>query len=170
MLKGEHSPQPLSVPASWALPPWPRHRGPERQPPLWACVDFLGLVLGCFFSNKTTVRALRCEGRAALTAPPAPPCAPPQDGARRPEVALRQLPLATGRHGRDTAGAEPDAALEPVRGAGGGAAGPRGVAAGEGEVRAGARRGEAGREKRAARQPPTPPSPQQRGSASRNKS
>lgn len=87
-----------------------------------------------FCLNKTAPRALHRKPRPP---PPALPCAPPQDGARRPEAVLRQVPVATVRHGRDEAGAEPDAALEPVRGAGGGAAGPRGVAAGKGEARPG---------------------------------
>lgn len=38
------------------------------------------------------------------------------------------------RNGGDAAGTESDAAAEPVRGAGSGAAGSRGVAAGEGEA------------------------------------
>lgn len=117
---------------------------------------------GVVFLNKTALSPLHCEPSPA----PSALRAPPQDGARRPEVSLRQLPEATVRHGRDAAGAEPDAALEPVRGAGGGAAGPRGVAAGESEARPGLlgrgdllRGGETGREKRAAREPPVSLSP-----------
>lgn len=93
--------------------------------------------------------------------------APPQDGASplpapRLKMAptsrkwpLRQLPPPPARHGGDAAGAEPDAAAEPLRGPGGGAAGPRGVAAGEGETRPGLPGGERPGE---AREPPAPQS------------
>lgn len=128
---------------------------------------------GGFFLNKTALGPLHREPSPV----PSALRAPPQDGARRPEVSLRQLPGATVRHGRDAAGAEPDAALEPVRGAGGGAAGPRGVAAGEGEARPGLLGGETfsagggggGDRPGKAGGPGALLSPQQRGSAARNK-
>lgn len=55
---------------------------------MWGLFCFWGVFL-----NKMALRALHSKGLSALPAPPAPPCTPPQDGARRPEAALRELPL-----------------------------------------------------------------------------
>ncbi|XP_046789772.1 vesicle transport protein USE1 isoform X1 [Gallus gallus] len=71
--------------------------------------------------------ALRWRPRPALRWRPRPALR----WRRRPEAVLRCLPVSAVRHGGDAAGAQSDAAAEPVRGAGGGAAGSRGVAAGE---------------------------------------
>lgn len=81
-------------------------------------------------------------------------------------AALRRFPVAPVRHGGDAAGAEPDAALEPLRGAGGGAARPRGVAAGEGEAQPG-RPGAASRGTRPAGKSGRPGSPSPRSNTVR---